>query len=78
MSATTLPSPMEQAVFRKIAWRIAPILMLSYFGCYLDRANVGFAALTMNQDLGLTATAGAVSDVVEKLCGVVSDLFNES
>jgi MFS transporter, ACS family, tartrate transporter len=57
MSATTLPSPMEQAVFRKIAWRIAPILMLSYFGCYLDRANVGFAALTMNQDLGLTATA---------------------
>jgi MFS transporter, ACS family, tartrate transporter len=57
MSATTLPSPMEQAVFRKLTWRIAPILMLSYFGCYLDRANVGFAALTMNKDLGLTATA---------------------
>jgi hypothetical protein len=29
--------------------------MLCYFVAYLDRVNVGFAALTMNADLGLTA-----------------------
>ena len=57
MSEAALPSPIETTVLRKLTWRIAPILMLSYFGCYLDRANVGFAALTMNKDLGLTATA---------------------
>lgn len=34
-----------------------PFLCLIYFIAYLDRVNVGFAALTMNQDLGLSATA---------------------
>jgi ACS family tartrate transporter-like MFS transporter len=29
---------------------------LCYFVCYLDRVNVGFAALQMNGDLGFTAT----------------------
>ena len=29
--------------------------ILTYFLCYLDRINVGFAALTMNKDLGLDA-----------------------
>jgi MFS transporter, ACS family, tartrate transporter len=29
---------------------------LCYFVCYLDRVNVGFAALQMNSDLGFTAT----------------------
>jgi MFS transporter, ACS family, tartrate transporter len=31
-------------------------IALCYFVCYLDRVNVGFAALTMNDDLGFTAT----------------------
>jgi D-galactonate transporter len=31
--------------------------MLCYFIAYLDRVNVGFAALTMNRDLGISATA---------------------
>jgi ACS family tartrate transporter-like MFS transporter len=33
-----------------------PFLCFVYFVAYLDRVNVGFAALTMNADLGLTAT----------------------
>ncbi len=39
-------------VARKVAWRLAPLLMLCYFVAFLDRVNVGFAALTMNADLG--------------------------
>ncbi|MFC0406835.1 MFS transporter [Roseomonas elaeocarpi] len=45
----------EQRVFRKIAWRILPLLTLAYIVNFLDRTNVGFAALTMNQEIGLTA-----------------------
>lgn len=40
-------------IFRKCAWRLTFILVV-YFVNYLDRVNVGFAALTMNQDLGFS------------------------
>jgi MFS family permease len=39
----------------KVAWRFLPILTIAYVLNYLDRTSVGFAALTMNRDLGLTA-----------------------
>lgn len=44
----------EDKVFTKIAWRIIPFMGLLYFIAFLDRVNVGFAALTMNEDIGLT------------------------
>ncbi|WMY72523.1 MFS transporter [Buttiauxella selenatireducens] len=44
-------------VFKKIAWRLLPLLVLCYFAAFLDRVNVGFAALTMRDDIGLSATA---------------------
>ncbi len=44
----------EQQVMRKIFWRLTPLLMLLYVVAYLDRVNVGFAALTMNKDIGLS------------------------
>ena len=47
---------MEKQVMSKVNWRLLPFLILVYFVCYLDRVNVGFAALTMNKDLGFTAT----------------------
>ena len=43
----------EQSTMRKVYWRLLPFAILTYFLCYLDRINVGFAALTMNKDLGL-------------------------
>lgn len=49
-------STLEQQAVRKAAWRFIPLLALAYFFNYLDRTSVGFAALTMNRDLGLTAT----------------------
>jgi MFS transporter, ACS family, tartrate transporter len=48
--------PQQEAVLEKIAWRIVPLLTLAYVVNYLDRTNIGFAALTMNKDLGFTAT----------------------
>jgi MFS family permease len=42
---------------RKVGWRLIPLLVLSYFFAFVDKVNVGFAALTMNQDLHLSATA---------------------
>src|SRR5262249_4539239 len=45
----------EREVFAKIAARLLPVLTAGYVLNYLDRNNVGFAGLTMNQALGLTA-----------------------
>ncbi|MBV9824250.1 MAG: MFS transporter [Alphaproteobacteria bacterium] len=46
---------LEQMTMRKVYLRILPFAALTYFMCYLDRINVGFAALTMNKDIGLDA-----------------------
>ncbi len=48
-------TPVEQSTMHKVYWRLLPLAILTYFLCYLDRINVGFAALTMNKDLGLDA-----------------------
>jgi MFS transporter, ACS family, tartrate transporter len=47
----------EQRTIAKVSRRIVPFLMLCYFVAYLDRVNVGFAALSMNKALGISATA---------------------
>ena len=47
----------QNAVVSKVRRRLLPILMLCYFAAFLDRVNIGFAALSMNSDLQLTATA---------------------
>lgn len=49
------PSQFENRVVRKVTWRLLPFLVLLYFVAFLDRINVGFAALTMNKDLGFTS-----------------------
>ncbi|SEQ24371.1 Sugar phosphate permease [Faunimonas pinastri] len=47
----------EGEVVRKVAWRLMPFLTLGYFLASLDRVNVGFAALQMNGDIGLSSQA---------------------
>jgi len=47
---------LEARTIRKVSARLIPFLIICYFIAYLDRVNVGFAALTMNKSLGLTAT----------------------
>ena len=41
---------------RKATIRLLPLLLIGYLVSYIDRTNAGFAALTMNPELGLTAT----------------------
>lgn len=48
-----MDSPARSAS-NKIAWRLIPFLMVSYFIAYLDRVNLSFAALTFKGDLGLS------------------------
>lgn len=44
----------SRALYRKVAWKILPLLFVSYIVSYLDRVNIGFAALRMQQDLGFS------------------------
>jgi ACS family tartrate transporter-like MFS transporter len=46
----------ERSAMRKIYWRLLPLLVLTYLLAYIDRINVGFAALTMRGDLHMSAT----------------------
>ncbi|MEQ1716187.1 MAG: MFS transporter [Hyphomicrobium sp.] len=51
-----MASELETRVLRKITWRIVPFIMLLYFIAFIDRVNIGFAALTMNKDLGFSSS----------------------
>lgn len=46
---------LERATIRKMYWKILPFLILCYIIAFLDRVNVGFAALHMNEELAFTA-----------------------
>jgi MFS family permease len=46
----------ERALARA-TWRLVPLMAVCYFFAYLDRTNLSVAALTMNSQLGLSATA---------------------
>ncbi|MFF8910305.1 MFS transporter [Streptomyces olivaceoviridis] len=50
-------SPVERRALRKAARRLAPLVLLLYTAGYLDRVNLGTAALTMNADLGISTAA---------------------
>ncbi|MGI4944896.1 MAG: MFS transporter [Janthinobacterium lividum] len=44
----------EAATMRLVSRRFMPLLLAAYISSYLDRVNIGFAALTANHDLGLS------------------------
>jgi len=44
----------DEALYRKIRWRLLPYLLLLYVIAWLDRVNISFAALQMNEDLSLS------------------------
>jgi ACS family tartrate transporter-like MFS transporter len=47
----------QDFVFRRIAWRLLPLLTLCLLFAFIDRSNVGFAAITMRADLNMSAAA---------------------
>ena len=53
LAQATLQSE-EDAIYRKINWRIIPIILLAYILAFLDRINVGFTQLQMKADLGFS------------------------
>jgi ACS family tartrate transporter-like MFS transporter len=78
-SSTVEVSAIERSTMRKISFRLVPFLMLCYIIAYLDRVNVGFAALQMNADLGLTAAmyglGGGLFYIAYTLCEIPSNLI---
>ncbi|WP_016882011.1 MULTISPECIES: MFS transporter [unclassified Rhodococcus (in: high G+C Gram-positive bacteria)] len=48
---------LERSTIRRISIRLLPFLVLGYLIAYIDRSNVGFASLQMNDDIGLSASA---------------------
>jgi len=46
----------ESAVIRRVTLRLVPFLMVCYFVSFVDRVNLGFAALQMVRDLRLSST----------------------
>ncbi|MBT2565134.1 MFS transporter [Arthrobacter sp. ISL-85] len=47
----------EKKTVRKITMRIIPFMFVLYIVNYIDRANIGYASLQMNAELGLTSQA---------------------
>jgi ACS family tartrate transporter-like MFS transporter len=45
----------EQALYRRLRWRLLPYLLLLYVIAWFDRVNISFAALQMNADLGFSS-----------------------
>ena len=66
---------------KQVALRIVPFLMVCYFVSFVDRVNLGFAALQMVKDLHLSPTVfgfgGGIFFVSYFLCEVPSNLFLE-
>jgi len=61
---TTESYGLEKTVVRKVTLRIIPFVFLLYIVSYLDRANIGYAALQMNAELALSAEAfGFISGI---------------
>jgi MFS transporter, ACS family, tartrate transporter len=69
---------LEKRTMGKVARRLIPFLMICYFFCFLDRVNVSFAALQMNQDLGFSASVfgfgAGIMFVAYMLCEAPSNL----
>jgi ACS family tartrate transporter-like MFS transporter len=61
---TSFTPEQEKAVVSKITWKIIPFVFLLYIISYLDRANIGYAALQMNAELALSSEAfGFISGI---------------
>src|SRR3954453_10692068 len=74
-------SRLEKETMRRVGMRLIPFLIVCYFIAYVDRVNVGFAALTMNKDIGLSSAAfglgAALFFVAYVICEVPSNLALE-
>jgi sugar phosphate permease len=63
MSAIPLAEGIDarDALYRKITWRLLPFLTLCYMLAYLDRINIGFAKLQMQNQLSFSDAAYGIA-----------------
>ena len=54
-SPAVAPTDIETRTIRKLRIRIIPFIFVLFVIAFLDRINIGFAALTMNKELALTS-----------------------
>ncbi len=70
---------LEEATIRRVTWRLIPFLLVLYVVAWLDRVNISFAALQMNEDLNFSASVygfgAGVFFVGYALCEVPSNLI---
>lgn len=55
LAAESTAAELRRTTLATVGWRLLPFLLLLYVVAWLDRVNVGFAALQMNQDLGFSS-----------------------
>jgi ACS family tartrate transporter-like MFS transporter len=69
----------EKSTMRKVFWRIIPYCFTLYVISYIDRANIGYAALEMNKELALTSEgfglAAGIFFIGYFLCEVPSNVL---
>ncbi|WP_114809767.1 MFS transporter [Paraburkholderia kururiensis] len=69
----------DDALYRKVSWRIVPFLFVCYVVSFLDRINIGFAQLQMKHDLGFSdamyGLGAAVFYVGYVLCEVPGNML---
>lgn len=69
----------EKALFKKIMWKIMPVLFIAYFFSFLDRVNIGYAKLQMQDAIGFTDTqyalAAGIFFIGYALCEIPSNVL---
>jgi ACS family 4-hydroxyphenylacetate permease-like MFS transporter len=74
-----MTAAVEDRAVRKVSRRLIWFLVILYAFSYLDRINIGFAALSMNRDLRLTATQFGAANTIFYLgyilCEIPSNLM---
>src|SRR5579862_680639 len=70
---------LSSSLSSKLFWRLVPLLALLVMLNYLDRSNIGFAALQMNGELGFTpeiyGTGAAIFFIGYVLCQIPANIL---
>ena len=54
MTNTKIDGDLEKETVSRVTWRLMPFLIVCYLLAFIDRGNIGMAALQMNHDIGIT------------------------
>lgn len=61
ISLSTASESEKQLLLKKLFWKILPILFIAYFFSFLDRVNIGYAKLQMQDAIGFTDSQYALA-----------------